>query len=59
MQAEEAIEVETWFCGDGDAGAHGVVVLLAVGNDDVEAVGRAALEDDDQPRPGLRLRLRP
>ena len=47
MQAEEAIEIEHLVLGDGDAGAHGVVVLFAVGDDDVEAVGGAALEDDD------------
>jgi hypothetical protein len=54
MQAEEAVEIDDLILRDGDAGAHGVVVLLAIGNDDVEAVGCAALEDDDQARPGLR-----
>ncbi len=53
MQPEEAIEIENLVCGYGDAGAHGVVVLLAVGNDDVEAVCSAALEDDHQAATGI------
>ena len=48
MEAEEAIEVEDLLLGDGDGGAHGVVVGFAVGDDDVEAVGCSALEDDDE-----------
>ena len=48
MQAEEAVEIEDLILRDGDGGAHGVVVGLAPGNDDVEAVGGAALKDDDE-----------
>ena len=53
MEAEEAVEIENLVLRDGDAGAHGVVVLLAVGHDDVEAVGGAALEDDDKAAAGV------
>ena len=52
MEAEEAIEVENLVGGDGDAGTHGVVVLLAVGDNDIEAVGSAALKDDDEAAAG-------
>ena len=52
MKAEEAVEIEDLILRDGDAGTHVVVVLLAVGDDDVEAVGCATLEDDDQAAAG-------
>jgi hypothetical protein len=48
MQSEEAVEVENLILRYGDGGAHGVVVGFAVGNDDIEAVGCSALEDDDE-----------
>ncbi len=48
MQAEEAIEIEHRFLGNIDAGSHGVVLRLAVRDDDVESIGGAALEDHDQ-----------
>ena len=48
MEAEEAIEVENLVLRNGDAGTHGVVVLFAIGDDDIETVGGAALEDDDE-----------
>jgi hypothetical protein len=48
MEAEEAIEVENLVLGNGDAGAHGVVVLLAIRDNDVETVGGATLKDDHE-----------
>jgi hypothetical protein len=48
VQAEESIEIENLILGDGDAGAHRVIVLLAIGDDNIEAVGGAALEDYDE-----------
>ena len=52
MEAEESVEVEHLVLRNGDAGAHGVVVLFAIGDDDVETVGGAALKDDDQAAVG-------
>ena len=49
MQAEETVQVEYLVCRDCDAGAHGVVIRLPVGNHNVQAISRAALEDDHQP----------
>src|SRR5205807_7376078 len=48
MQAEEAVEVNHRAARDIDGWAHGVVRLLAVGHDYVQAVRGAALEDHDQ-----------
>ena len=48
MQAEEAVEVDDLLARNVDAGPHRVIGTLGVGHDDVEAVGRAALEDHDQ-----------
>src|SRR5580765_3928327 len=48
VQAEKAIEIEDRFPGNVDAGPHGVVLRLAVRDDDVESVGRTALEDHHQ-----------
>src|SRR5438132_8541149 len=42
MQSEKAVEVEHGFPGDVDGRTHGVVTGLAVGYDDVEAVGCCA-----------------
>jgi hypothetical protein len=52
MEAEEAIEVKDLTLQDGDGGPHGVVVGLAVRDNDVEAVHGAALEDDNQAMTG-------
>src|SRR6516165_11089844 len=52
MQTEEAVKVYDLFLRDRDAGAHRVIVLLAPGNDDVEAVGGSALEDDHETATG-------
>ena len=52
MEAEESIEIDNLILRNGDAGAHGVVILLAIGDDDIEAVGGAALKDDDQAAVG-------
>ncbi len=52
MEAEESIEINDFVLGDGDAGTHGVVVFFAIGNNEVEAVGCAALKDDDQALTG-------
>ena len=48
MQAEEPVEIDDLILWNGDAGPHRVVVLLAIGNHDVQAVGGAALKDDDE-----------
>ena len=48
MQTEESVEIDDLLLRDGNAGAHGVVVLLAIGHDDVETVSGAALKDDDE-----------
>jgi len=48
VEAEEAVEVEHFVLRDGDGRAHGVVVGLAPGDDDVEAVGCSSLKDDDE-----------
>ena len=53
MQAEESVEIEDLVLRNGDAGPHGVVVLFAIGHDDVEAVGGAALKDDDEAAIGV------
>ncbi len=48
VQSEEAVEIDDLVARDVDGWAHGVVGALVVRYDDVEAVGRAALEDDDE-----------
>ena len=48
VQAEEAVEVNHRAARDIDGWAHGVVRLLAVRHDYVQAVRGAALEDHDQ-----------
>src|SRR5215467_5847809 len=48
MQAEESVEIDYALAGNVDARAHGVILLLAVGDDHVQSVGSAALKDDDQ-----------
>jgi len=58
VEAEKSIEIEYLILRNGDAGAHGVVVVLAVGHDNVEAVGGAALEDDDEAAIGRGQSLR-
>jgi hypothetical protein len=52
METEEAVEIDRALGGsrpgNGNARARGVIVALAEGDDHVEAVDRAALEDGDQ-----------
>ena len=48
MQSEEAIEIDHGLSWNVDAGPHRIVLRLAVRNNNVEPVGRAALEDDDE-----------
>jgi len=48
VEAEEAVQIDDLFLRNSDGGTHGVVIRLAPGNNDVEPVGCAALEDDDQ-----------
>ena len=48
MQSEKAVEIENRFPGNVDAGTHGVILSLAVWDDDVESIGRPALEDHNQ-----------
>ena len=49
VQAEESVEIENVMARNIDRGTHGVIRSLAVGDNDVEAVGCAALKYDDQP----------
>ncbi len=48
MESEESIEIKHRVARDIDRWPHGVVGALVVRHDDVEAVGCAALEDDNQ-----------
>src|SRR5580658_8681931 len=48
MESEESVEIKHRVAGNIDGWPHGVVCTLVVGHDDVEAVGCAALEDDDE-----------
>ena len=48
MQSEEAVEVDHRLARNIDAGPHGVVLRLGVGNYDVQSVGGTALKDHDQ-----------
>ena len=48
MQTEEAVQIDHLILLDSDRRAHGVIVLLAIGDNDVEAVGGATLEEYDQ-----------
>src|SRR6202158_278302 len=48
MQSEEAVEIEHGFFRNVDGRPHGVVAGLAMGHNDVEAVGCTALEDHYQ-----------
>jgi hypothetical protein len=52
MESEEAVKIDNLVLRDGDCGAHGVVILFAVRDHNVQTVGRAALEDDNQPLTG-------
>jgi hypothetical protein len=56
MESEEAVQIKDLLLGNIDARSHHVVVKFSVGNDDVEAVSRPALKDDDQaPGAGARF----
>src|SRR5689334_14776047 len=54
MKAEEAVEIDRGITaaarwrGNSDARAQSVVVRLAKGDDDVEAISGSALEEDDE-----------
>src|SRR5439155_7616182 len=48
MQAEEAVQIEHRASRDVDGRAHRVIGLLAVRNDNIEAVGCAALENNHE-----------
>ena len=48
MESEESVEIDHLVAGNVDGWTHCVVCLLGVGYDDIQAVGRAALENDDQ-----------
>jgi hypothetical protein len=52
MEAKEAIEINDLVLRNGNAGPHGVIVGLAVGDDDVETVDGSALEDHDEAMSG-------
>jgi hypothetical protein len=48
VQSEEAIDIHNGFLRDVDIGPHRIILPLAMRDNDVEAVGSAALEDHDQ-----------
>jgi hypothetical protein len=48
MQTEVAVEVDRLLFGDGDRRPHAVVERVGVRDHDVQSVGRAALEENDQ-----------
>src|SRR5438552_13654373 len=48
MQAEEAVQIEHRASRDVNGRAHRVIGLLAVWNDNIEAVGCAALENNHE-----------
>ncbi len=48
VEAEKAVQVNYRVTRDIDGWPHGVISLLAVRNHDIEAVGRAPLEDDHE-----------
>jgi hypothetical protein len=48
MQPEESVQINYRLARNVDAGPHGVVLLLAMGDHNVQPIRRAALEDDDQ-----------
>jgi len=58
VKAEKSIKVENVVVRNGDAGAHRIVILLAIGNDNIEPVGGAALEDDNEPASRRRRGIR-
>ena len=47
MQAELPVKVQHVFLLDGDRRPHGIVVLFPIRNDNIQAVRRTALEEDD------------
>ncbi len=49
MQPEKSIEINYRIARNIDRWPHRVIRLLGVRNHDVQSIGRAALEDDDQP----------
>src|ERR1051325_10066301 len=49
MQAKKAVKINHTLPRDGDAGAHVVIRLLAVRNDNIQPISGAALEEHDQP----------
>src|ERR1044071_1439373 len=48
MEPEETIQINHALPRDGDAGPHAVIRLLTVRHHDVQPVGGAALEEDNQ-----------
>ena len=48
MQAEKAVEIDDGIAGNIDSGAHGVIGLLAIRDNDVQAIGGATLENNNQ-----------
>src|SRR5579863_10123733 len=48
MQPEESVQIKHRLARNIDARPHRVILRLAVRDHDVQTIGRAALEDDDQ-----------
>jgi hypothetical protein len=49
VQAKETVEIENLVRRNCDPWTQGVVILLTVRDDDIEAIRRPALEDDNEP----------
>jgi hypothetical protein len=52
MEPKEAVKIDNLVLRNGDCGSHGVVILFAVRDDSIQTVGRAALENDNEPLAG-------
>ena len=55
MKPEESVEVDDLLARNSDARTHRVIRGLGVRNNNVETIGRAPLEDDNQPLIGYCL----
>ena len=57
MQPEESVEIDHLVLRNRNARPHRIVVLLAIGNHDVEPIRRATLKDHHHPPIGNARRL--
>ena len=49
MKSEKSIQIDRLVLRNRNARAHRVIILFAVGNDDIQTIDCATLKDDDQP----------